>query len=59
MGALHHGHIPLVRLVKRRADKTVDSRLVNPTQLAPTEDFGSYRRTWKEELPSLRPGASI
>jgi len=53
MGALHDGHMSLVRLAKRRARRVVVSIFVNPTQFAPTEDFGSYPRTWKADLARL------
>jgi pantoate--beta-alanine ligase len=53
MGALHDGHVSLVRLAKRRARKVVVSIFVNPTQFAPTEDYGSYPRTWKDDLAKL------
>lgn len=53
MGALHDGHVSLVRLAKRRARRVVVSIFVNPTQFAPTEDFGSYPRTWKADLARL------
>src|SRR3954465_2762884 len=54
MGALHDGHVSLVRLAKRRAQKVVVSIFVNPTQFAPTEDFGSYPRTWKADVAKLQ-----
>jgi pantoate--beta-alanine ligase len=53
MGALHDGHMSLVRLAKRRANKVVVSIFVNPTQFAPTEDLGSYPRTWKQDVAKL------
>src|SRR3978361_2551434 len=54
MGALHDGHVSLVRLAKRRASRVVVSIFVNPTQFAPSEDFGSYPRTWKADVARLR-----
>src|ERR1700685_1922106 len=53
MGALHDGHVSLVRLAKRRATRVVVSIFVNPTQFAPSENFGSYPRTWKADLERL------
>jgi pantoate--beta-alanine ligase len=53
MGALHEGHVSLVRLAKRRASRVVVSIFVNPTQFAPTEDFGAYPRTWKSDIAKL------
>jgi len=53
MGALHDGHVSLVRLAKRRAKKVVVSIFVNPTQFAAHEDLGSYPRTWKADIARL------
>jgi pantoate--beta-alanine ligase len=53
MGALHDGHVSLVRLAKRRATRVIVSVFVNPAQFAPSEDFSSYPRTWKADLARL------
>src|SRR6202158_1904332 len=53
MGALHDGHVSLVRLAKRRAKRVIVSIFVNPAQFAPSEDFGSYPRTWKADVAKL------
>src|ERR1700692_4923878 len=53
MGALHDGHVSLVRLAQRRAKRVIVSIFVHPTQFAPTEDFGSYPRTWKADVAKL------
>ena len=53
MGALHAGHLDLVRIAKKRCDRAVVSIFVNPAQFAPTEDFDTYPRTWKSDLAQL------
>src|SRR5476649_2229637 len=54
MGALHAGHLALVREAQRRARRVVVSIFVNPTQFAPNEDFGSYPRRFDTDITALR-----
>jgi pantoate--beta-alanine ligase len=49
MGALHNGHLALVRLAKRHADVVVMTIFVNPLQFAPTEDFSRYPRPFERD----------
>ena len=54
MGALHDGHLKLVREAQRRAQRVVVSIFVNPTQFAPNEDFGSYPRRFAADIAVLK-----
>src|SRR5262249_10781338 len=54
MGALHDGHLALVRAARDECDRVVASTFVNPRQFAPTEDFGSYPRREMADLDILQ-----
>jgi pantoate--beta-alanine ligase len=53
MGALHAGHLALVRAARRRAPRIIVSIFVNPAQFAPHEDLATYPRTWDADIAAL------
>jgi pantoate--beta-alanine ligase len=60
MGALHEGHLSLIRAARAGNDLVVVSLFVNPTQFAVTEDLGSYPRTEERDARlSAEAGADI
>ena len=53
MGALHDGHVSLIRLGLEKADVAASSIFVNPTQFAAHEDLGTYPRSEESDLQKL------
>jgi len=50
MGALHEGHLSLIRLARKHADVVVTTVFVNPLQFGPGEDFGRYPRPLPNDI---------
>lgn len=54
MGALHQGHLELIKKARRQSKKVVVSIFVNPTQFGPKEDYKKYPRTFSRDKELCR-----
>ena len=59
MGALHEGHLSLIKTAKSSCQNTIASIFVNPKQFAPNEDFNSYPRMLDQDMIRLQQKVNV